>query len=290
VTLVSRVVLALACTAASLAVAPAAGAQDVSREELRELARDAVSDPAALEELRRVDAVDGQPVDLERALESAEGEELSRRLASLAGDTAPRPAVDADTAQGEAREIVSERRFRGTEVPRPFRRLVRWLGDRLAPAGAALDRLAGWLPGGRSALWTLLGAAVALAAAIVASRMGRRRAARALEDAGAPAHAKALDPARLEREAREAERRGDLVTALRLLFRAGLLRLDRGRAIVLRDSLTTGEVRRRLRLPEFDALARTFDEVVYGGRPPEAGDVEAFRRSWTSVLERVGAR
>ena len=127
-------------------------------------------------------------------------------------------------------------------------------------------------------------------AAIVASRVGRRRAARALEGSGEPAGAKALDPARLEREAREAERRGDLVTALRLLFRAGLLRLDRARAIVLRDSLTTGEVRRRLRLPEFDALARSFDEVVYGGRRPEPGDVEAFRRSWTSVLERVEAR
>ena len=54
------------------------------------------------------------------------------------------------------------------------------------------------------------------------------------------------DPDALEREADAAERDGDLDRAVRLRFRAGLLRLgDRG-AIHYRPSVTTGEVRRTL--------------------------------------------
>lgn len=281
---------ALALGAASLVLAPVVAAQDVSAGELRDLAARAAHDPAAAAELRRVDSVDGRPVDLDAALAGAEDEELDRRLEAIAGAGGDQAAVDPGAARADARDIVSDRRFRGTDVPRPFRRVVAWLGERLGPAGAALDRLAERLPGGRSTVWTLLGALVVLAAALAASRIVRRRAARAFTASSTTTGATMVDPARLEREAAEAERRGDLETALRLLFRAGLVRLHRARAIVLRDSLTTGQIRRRLALPEFDRLAARFDDVVYGGRRPDPGDVEAFRRGWTSVLEEVGTR
>ena len=100
----------------------------------------------------------------------------------------------------------------------------------------------------------------------------------------------AEDPDDLERAADAAERDGDLARALRLRFRAGLLRLgDRG-AIRYRPSVTTGEVRRTLGSRRFDDLAGTFEAVTYGGRPAERPDVDASRREWPSVLEEAGRR
>ena len=92
----------------------------------------------------------------------------------------------------------------------------------------------------------------------------------------------------LERAADAAERDGDLDRAVRLRFRAGLLRLgDRG-AIRYRPSVTTGEVRRTLGSQRFDDLAGTFEAVAYGGRAAEGPDVDASRREWPRVLEEAG--
>jgi hypothetical protein len=37
--------------------------------------------------------------------------------------------------------------------------------------------------------------------------------------------------------------------------------------------------------PRFDRLARDFDEVVYGRRPPRSEDVVAAREEWPRVLD-----
>jgi hypothetical protein len=118
-------------------------------------------------------------------------------------------------------------------------------------------------------------------------RVRQRRIAAAPEHGAhrAPAADGRDDPDALEREADEAERAGDLQRAVRLRFRAGLLRLgDRG-AIRYRPSVTTGEVRRTLRSSRFDGLAGTFEEVTYGGREADPPDVDAARREWPHVLE-----
>jgi hypothetical protein len=115
----------------------------------------------------------------------------------------------------------------------------------------------------------------------------RRRAA-LVAAAAVRAGARAETPAALERRADEAERRGDHEDALRLRFRAGLLRLDARGAIAFRPSLQTGEVARALRSDAFDRLAADFDEVVYGARPATPDDVATARREWDRVLE--GAR
>src|SRR5436190_1208887 len=98
------------------------------------------------------------------------------------------------------------------------------------------------------------------------------------------------DPAELERAADAAEHAGRLDDAVRLRFRAGLLRLgDRG-AIRYRPSVTTNEVRRVLGSETFDELAGTFEAVAYGGRSAEPPDVDAARRAWPHVVDEAGRR
>jgi len=196
------------------------------------------------------------------------------------------PAVDPDAARRDAQHILSDRRFRSSSTPRPLRGPLRWLGDRIESVFGPIGRWLGLVPGW---LWlVVLGLAVAAVAvvAVIASRRRRRRVAHA--PAGKPfvtAAEDSEDPSELERAADAAERDGDLARALRLRFRAGLLRLgDRG-AIRYRPSVTTGEVRRTLASPRFDDLAGTFEAVTYGGRPADRPDVDASRREWPHVLE-----
>ena len=281
----ARRVVAAAALALALAGVRAdlAAATEVSAAELRELAQRAADDPAALERLRAVDAVDGAPADVGAALGSASGQELRDRLDALAAPRAGEPATTAAGARADAREIVAQRRFRGTRVQGPFRGLLDRIGSWLAPLGDLVPRLDRSLPGGRAVVWTLLAAAVLGLGWLLAGRTIRRRAALAAA-AGRAGPGRRESPGELERRAEEAERRGEHEAALRLRFRAGLLRLDARGAIDYRPSLQTYEVAAALRSAEFDRLAAGFGEVVYGERPASADDVEAARRDWDAVL------
>ncbi len=207
---------------------------------------------------------------------------MTERWPALAGQ------VDPDRARDQAREILGGRRYKPADVPRPFQGALKWLGDRLRPIGDFFSRITESLPG-KIALAAVLAGVVAVVALLVA----RRRAATSTAAGGvgrrrsADAH---TDPGRLERDADAAERRGDLDVALRLRFRAGLLRLDRAGAIRFRPSITTGQVARRLRLRNFDDLAITFDAVAYGGRHASATDLQSARAEWPRVLEQAAPR
>lgn len=268
--------------------APAAAAEDVDTETFRELAVRAADDPAARARLGRVGTVDGRPVDVERALAGAEGQELRQRLELLAEGTGAPPSADARAARAAAEEILAEGRFHERDPPRPLRGVIVWIGERLEPLVRLVERLAGLVPGGGRTLWALAGAAVALAAAAVALRLAGRRSAQVLAGGtgarGSPGPASAR---RLEHEADEAERRGEHERALRLRFRAGLLRLDELDVLEFRESLATAAVARQLRLEAFDRLAASFDEVVYGGRPARADDARGAREGWRRVLQEV---
>jgi len=189
-------------------------------------------------------------------------------------------------AREEARRILAERRFRGTSLPRPFHGALAWLARHLHFVARAWDWLAAQV-GGADVLWGILGAAVLAIALFVASRLASRRIVFESDEAIRLARARDEDPAALERLADEAERRGDLEVAVRLRFRAGLLRLARANALPRRPSLRTDEARGTLRSSRFDRLARDFDEIVYGRRPPQPDDLAAARSEWPQVLEEV---
>lgn len=209
-----------------------------------------------------------------------------------AGGTDPGEVGD-DTARRAAREILSEGRFQEQHVPRPFRGVLEWIGDRLQGVGDFLgDVLDAVTGGGDSPIgWAAIALVVVVVVAILASRIARRRT---------PTRRPATDPlfdpddrrsaAELEADAEVAERAGRGEEALRLRFRAGLLRLDDAGAIDLRPSVTSGEVRRRLREPTFDALASDFDEVAYGGRAADDARLERARRDWPAIVRRSAPR
>ena len=274
----------LALAGLGLLAPVAARADAVSGAELRALARAARDDPAALARLRQVDRVDGAPVAIGAALRGARGAQLRARLALLAA--APVAARAGGDPRSAARDVLAERRFHEPRVTGPFRRALAWIGDRVKRLDRLLNPLDVVIPGPRAVVWVVLSALVFLIAALVARRTLSRRI-RVAAEAAAAALPSAEDPRALERRASAAEAAGELETALRLRFRAGLLRLDERGAIEFRPSISTYEVRRALRSPDFDALAATFDDVVYGGRAAEPDDVAAARRQWPAVVKAV---
>lgn len=224
---------------------------------------------------------------------------LAAVLCAAAACSLAQPALvsaSPDSAQlrQQARSILAERRFHSTRLPRPLHGFFASLGRSLKPIGRAIERffakLLTLVPGGGFVLWPVLAALVLLAALVITRRSVRRRArAEQARESGRHAMiALADDPDELDLRAEAASRAGDLDLALRLRFRAGLVRLDARKAIELRPSLTTGEVARALRSPVFSGLATSFDEVTYGGRRASAEEIEAARSGWPRVLEEAG--
>ncbi|TML48189.1 MAG: DUF4129 domain-containing protein [Actinobacteria bacterium] len=177
----------------------------------------------------------------------------------------------AEQARVEARQILSERRFKETKLPRPLHAPLEWLGDRLRTIGHWLDVV---LPGGGNVVWLVLATLALLFALVVARRLAGMRGpgmGRQPRRGGEPA----IEPDELERRADDAERAGELERALRLRR-------------VLDDpaSATTGLLVRRLRSEPFARAALSFDEVVYGRRAPTADDARLAREGWEAVLGR----
>jgi hypothetical protein len=199
--------------------------------------------------------------------------------------SAPRfsEAVDPDRARASARDILGGRQFRVSHTPRPLRKPLNWLGDRLSSIGHWFGRVFSHVP--TALLFILALAVVGLAIAYIVSKVrANRGAAVARARSGDLGGARLEDPDELERAADAAEQAGQLDIAVRLRFRAGLLRLGNRGAIRYRPSVTTNEVRHVLGSESFDELARTFDAIAYGGRDAESPDVDAARREWPRVV------
>jgi hypothetical protein len=199
-------------------------------------------------------------------------------------------AVDPEEARRNAEEILNDRRFQSDHAPRPFRGALQWIGDRLQPVWDWFADVLGRVPG---PVWIMLGVLglVALATYIALKiQSSARVAGRDESGAFSSEGERPEDPDALEREADDAERNGDLDRAVRLRFRAGLIRLGARGAIEYRPSVTTGEVRRVLGSETFDDLASTFDAVAYGGLEADEPDVVAARADWPRVLDETRRR
>ena len=272
--------LALALLVLTVVAGPAtAAAEAVDGQRFSELVdRAAAGDGAALAELRQVDRVDGRPVDMTTAL----ADRPQERLGALRGQT-PQAGADADAARRSAQEILDRRAFHPPEVPRPLEGVLRRLGQWLEPLGRPLGAAFRWLTA-EPERFLPLAVGVVLGAAVMALVVGRRRMPLGAGPGGRHLASRSDDPVQLERSADEAERAGDLALAVRLRFRAGLVRLDRAGVLHLRPSLTTGAVTRAVPSETLVRLAADFDEIAYGGRPAEPGDVTSSRTGWPRVL------
>ncbi len=195
--------------------------------------------------------------------------------------------VDGDAARRVARDILSDPRYHPHHGPRPFAGFFHRVGELLVDPVLRFFRAIGdALPRTGSPLWLALAALVVAGAVVFAVRLsagrGRRRSADDGREGGGD---DGLHPDELEHRADEAERRGDLDTALRLRFRAGLVRLADAGVVRLRPGLTNAAVGRRLRSPRFDELRGSFDEVAYGGRPARQADLALARSGWPAVVD-----
>lgn len=128
--------------------------------------------------------------------------------------------------------------------------------------------------------WPALLLLLLAAAAAAAYAMRRRRAdpASAAGEAGAAARAR--------RRPRHVE--DDLEARVREAFVSGLLDLDRAGIVAYDESLPSSWIARRLGQSRnrraFGQASTTFDEIVYGRRPPSPEDVERIRAGFADIL------
>jgi hypothetical protein len=196
--------------------------------------------------------------------------------------------VDPDTARSVARAILSDRRFHPHQAPKPFAGFFRRIGELLVdPVLRFFGRIGDVLPSVGSPPWLVLAGAVVAAAVVLTVRLSARRGRQRFPGGRRVSAGDGVDPDELERRAEAAERSGDFGTALRLRFRAGLIRLDEAGVVRLRPGLTNGAVARTLRSPRFDELAGDFDEVAYGGRTATQADAATARATWPVVVAEV---
>ncbi|HVF53151.1 MAG TPA: DUF4129 domain-containing protein [Actinomycetota bacterium] len=275
-------------SSAAMAHAQEAGTV-ITHEEYERLLDAAPEDPTALDRLRAVGSVDGHPVDMDAVLGDASGEELDARLQALQGEGAG-DATDASGARRKASELLAHRKYHPPDVPRPLRGALERMGEALEPIGRWFGRLAGALPGGEPTLWIALAIIILALVSLITIRAIRKSEKDKVRATGRADEEEALSLKDLEAAATAAEKAGDWTRALRLRFRAGLVRLARARVIPSSDVSTNGAIARELKLTTFSELAHRFDEVYYGGARASSEDVRAARRGWKDLLDQLAIR
>jgi hypothetical protein len=171
-------------------------------------------------------------------------------------------------------------------------RLGQWLHDLFNPVGHPFGSGFHWLAHvfGRTGAEVAIGTALVVVAFLVAVVIVRRSARLGRPDQISGPESVSDEPMALERHADEAEQNGDLELAVRLRFRAGLLRLERGGLLAGRDSRTSRDIAMALQSPSFTRLAADLEEILYAEMPADASHAEAARTLWPRVPEESAAR
>jgi hypothetical protein len=210
----------------------------------------------------------------------------------------PGPSNFSSSARQQARDILAKPPYRTTpaHTPRPLAGVLHAIGRAL---NAAIGRPARWVyrhllvhvgHGFRVAFggwWVVVvGAlAVALGAAVAVLIVRRRARISAREPRAGSVEGGTEDPDEIERRAALAEGSGDHETAVRLRFRAGLLRLQGQGVIADQDAHTDRQLSAMLHSPTFDALAGRHEMIVYAGDRATAADAATARARWPHVLD-----
>lgn len=270
-----RLAVGLLTAFALMATAAPAPAERIDRATYERLLSAAPGDPAALQRLRGVTAVNGLPVDLGRVLAGPDAR-VRARLRALRASASP-VARDATADRRSAAAILAGPDYR-TRRPGALARLLSWLAGLLA------------IPSGASGVVGLIaiGGVVAALAALAALALGAaRRAGRRQPVSEGAAGALGVGSAsaeELDRRADAAEAAGRYEDAIRLRLAAALTRLDASGAIRVRRDTTVDQVARSLRSREFDAAAVSFSGVVYGRRPATADDASELRERLAATV------
>jgi hypothetical protein len=194
------------------------------------------------------------------------------------------PLGSPHAARQAAQSILAEGRFHSSSVPDPLHGFLVWVGrlvsDPLTGVNSVVNRLGSSFPGGIAGLWVAAAVLVLVLAGAFAARRARTRLGRPQ-----PGRARARQrPSELERAADRAEHEGHWDEAVRLRFRAGLLRLGERDGVHYPETTPNHSLARRLGSEPLEQLSSRFDEVVYGGDQATAADAERQRRTWPEVL------
>jgi hypothetical protein len=192
--------------------------------------------------------------------------------------------VDSDRLRAEAERILAQPKYR-TETT-ISERFNSWLSNLWYRFIEFLESVSG-LVGGPVVLSIIVLASVVLVSVLITRNLGTRRV-REIEERIRREHALArgVDPGELEEAAEAAAARGDHAGAVRLRFRAGLLRLDEQDLIRFEPGLTSAEIEALLQSPIFESLADRFDQIVYGHQTATADDYETATEGWAALLAR----
>ena len=244
--------------------APPAFARDLTSAELASHLAGTPAEAAA--GLQDVTTFNGLPVDIDSVLGDGTPDEVFARLQALQATSAATPVDPAD-ARARATRILD-----ATPITAPVPDSDgdgSWFGDRDLGVPNGLILL----------LFVGLGG-------LLAWRLAKGRLAQLahVKDTERLA-AGVMSPDEIERRAGEAERSGDFAGALRLLFQAGLRRLEERGVIDAASPLTGSELRRRIGSGVFDRLAARFDRVVYGGDAARPEDVQDARTGWATLTQ-----
>ncbi len=204
------------------------------------------------------------------------------------------------TARHQVQHILSKAPFRTTpsHTPRPLAGVIHAIGQ---AADWAFGRPLRWIlhhvlvhigHGFKSAFggfWPVVLGILALGVGLLVGTLLIRRRGRISAERGTGqwSAGPGEDVGVLDRRADEAEAIGDHESAVRLRFRAGLLRLKTSGLISEYTSQTRHQLSARLDSPTFDALARRHEMIVYGRAPATSFDAVTARDSWPRVLAEV---
>jgi len=213
---------------------------------------------------------------------------ISPLLLAYGGAALPEPDVIRRTAD----EVIRRPEFQLTPV-RDFSPIWEWLWRLIEPILGFFGRL--WDISPALAVVFVVVLVIVLVALVAHIMYAFARAisgGKGLAGIG-PLGRRRTDPSQLESDADEAARRGDFIQAVRLLFRAALVRLEHRQNREPRPGITNREYLRRYRdSAVFEAL-RQFVDVIdakwYGYGTCDAADYDRCRQAHALIRGAAGA-